>query len=85
MGFLAIGCFRGRPRPRFTAGSAGSWGASRVGRGVPSSSSSAVASSSSGSTVASGSSGVTVTSSSSGLTGVPSLSGLTSWVFLGRK
>jgi hypothetical protein len=49
-----MGCFRGRPRPRFTVGSAGFWGTSEVGRGASGLSSSAGASSSSGSTGASG-------------------------------
>jgi hypothetical protein len=70
MVFLVTGCFRGRPRPHFTVGIAGSvgfWRTSRVGKGASSSSNSAVASSLSGSAVTSGlsSSAVTFSSSSS--------------------
>ena len=66
--FSFAGCFRGRPRPRFTAGSAGSVslrGTFGVGKSAFSLSSSAGASSLSGLTVASG------------------LFSLTSWLSLG--
>jgi hypothetical protein len=43
-----IGCFRGRPRPRFIVGLVGSWGTSKVGRGASILSGSAVTSSLSG-------------------------------------
>ena len=66
-----MGCFRGRPRLRFTAvlvGLVGLRGTSRVGKGTSSSSSLAGASSSSGLTGASSLSSLTGASSSSSLT-----------------
>jgi len=70
MVFLVIGCFQGRPQPRFMVGIAGLVGFRRtsgVGKGASSSSNSAVA------------------SSLSGLAVTSSLSSLTSWVSLGQK
>ena len=71
MVFLVTGCSRGRPRPRFIVGIAGSvgfWRTSGVGKGASSLFNSAVASGLSSLAVTSSLSSSAVTSSSSSLT-----------------